>query len=172
MKILYRTMCLTAATALLAACSGGADEPAPADTTAAAPTTAAATPAAAGTTAAAPAVDDVATVDGSTFASVTGVADKGKVVFLQCKTCHVRDEGVNRIGPSLAGIVGRKAGTVPGFAYTDANKNSGITWTPEKLFQYLENPQRVVPGTKMAFAGLAKPQDRADVIAYLQSDLP
>jgi cytochrome c len=155
----------------LAGCSGGGEEPAPADTGTAAATTAAATPAATAA-AAAPAADDVATTDGSVFANFTGNADKGKVVFLQCKTCHVREEGVNRIGPSLAGIVGRAAGTVAGYDYTPANKNSGITWTPEKLFQYLENPQRVIPGTKMAFAGLAQPQDRADVIAYLQSDLP
>lgn len=160
-----------AACAAATGCSGGADEPAPTDTTATAATTAAAAPTAA-PAAAAPAADNTDTVDGSKFADFTGDAEKGKVVFLQCKTCHVRDEGVNRIGPSLAGIVGRSAGTIAGFQYTDANKNSGITWTPEKLFQYLENPQRVVPGTKMAFAGLSKPQDRADVIAYLQSDLP
>lgn len=170
MNVFCRYTGMIAATAILAACSGGADEPAPADTGAAAATTAAAAPADA--PAAAPAADNVETTDGSTFAAFTGNADKGKIVFLQCKTCHVRDEGVNRIGPSLAGIVGRAAGTIAGFDYTPANKNSGITWTPEKLFQYLENPQRVIPGTKMAFAGLAKPQDRADVIAYLQSDLP
>ncbi len=79
------------------------------------------------------------------------------------------DAGVNRIGPSLHGIIGRTAGTVTGFTYSTANKNSGITWSPEKLFQYLEKPQRIVPGTKMAFAGLSKAQDRADVIAYLET---
>ena len=76
---------------------------------------------------------------------------------------------MNRIGPSLAGIVGRKAGEVAGYSYSAANKGSGITWTAEKLYQYLEKPARVVPGTKMAFAGLAKGQDRADVIAYLST---
>ena len=174
MKKLSHFMILSSAAAALAACSGGSEEPAATDTgtTAAAATTAAAPAVGAPAAAAAPAADNTDTADGSKFADFTGSADKGKVVFLQCKTCHVRDEGVNRIGPSLAGIVGRKAGTIAGFSYTDANKNSGITWTPEKLFQYLENPQRVVPGTKMAFAGLPKPQDRADVIAYLQSDLP
>jgi len=171
MTTLCRYTCLVAATALLAACSGGTDEPAPVETDTAAATTTAA-PAAANTAAAAPAADNTDTTDGSKLADFTGNAEKGKVVFLQCKTCHVREEGVNRIGPSLAGVVGRKASTVAGFTYSDANHNSGITWTPEKLFQYLENPQRVVPGTKMAFAGLPKPQDRADVIAYLQSDLP
>lgn len=173
MKNFSRYMTLAAASAFVAACSGGESEPAPADTTATTPTgTTATAPAAGAPAAAAPSADNTDTTDGSKLADFTGNAEKGKVVFLQCKTCHVRDEGVNRIGPSLAGIVGRQAGTIAGFAYTDANKNSGITWTPEKLFQYLENPQRVVPGTKMAFAGLPKPQDRADVIAYLQSDLP
>jgi cytochrome c len=66
-------------------------------------------------------------------------------------------------------VVGRAAGTVAGYTYSAANKNSGITWTPEKLFQYLEKPQRVVPGTKMAFPGIPDPQKRADVIAYLQA---
>lgn len=73
------------------------------------------------------------------------------------------------IGPSLAGLVGRKAGMEAGFSYSNANKNSGITWSAEKLFQYLEKPARVVPGTKMSFAGLPKAQDRADVIAYLKA---
>ena len=67
-------------------------------------------------------------------------------------------------------VVGRAAGTIAGFDYTPANKNSGITWTPEKLFQYLENPQRIVPGTKMIFPGFPDPQKRADVIAYLQAN--
>lgn len=170
MKKLEGFLILASASMALAACSGGADEPAPADTTAAAPTTTEAAPATTAA-AAAPAADNTDTTDGSKLADFTGDAEKGKVVFLQCKTCHVREEGVNRIGPSLAGVVGRKASTVAGYQYSDANHASGITWTPEKLFQYLENPQRVVPGTKMAFAGLPKPQDRADVIAYLQSDL-
>jgi cytochrome c len=163
-------MSLVITSAALAACSGGADEPTAADTATAEATTAEAAPAAtAPAAAAAPAADNTDTTDGSKLADFTGNADHGKVVFLQCKTCHVRIEGQNRIGPSLAGVVGRKAGTVAGFSYSDANKNSGITWTPEKLFQYLEAPQRVVPGTKMTFAGLPKPQDRADVIAYLQT---
>ena len=78
---------------------------------------------------------------------------------------------MNKIGPSLHKIVGRKAGEIAGDTYSAANKNSGITWTEEKLFQYLENPQRVVPGTKMSFAGWpTDPQKRADVIAYLKAN--
>jgi cytochrome c len=115
----------------------------------------------------APAADDVTTLDGKTFASFTGDATKGEAVFVQCKTCHVTDPGQNRIGPSLHNVVGRKAGSVEGYSYSAANKNSGITWTKEKLFQYLEKPQRVVPGTKMAFAGIPDGQKRADLIEWL-----
>jgi cytochrome c len=107
----------------------------------------------------------VATLSAPAFAA--GDAAKGAIVFNQCKVCHVTDKGVNRVGPSLAGVVGRKAGTVPGYSYSKANKESGIIWTPEKLNAYLEAPQKVVKGTKMAFAGLKKPEDRANVIAFL-----
>lgn len=160
--------------AMLASCGGGGEQPAAEDATTAAPAAPAAESAAAPAAPAAgpPAADSTDTLDGTKLADFTPDAEKGKVVFLQCKTCHVLDPGVNRIGPSLAGLVGRPAGTVEGFSYTPANKNSGITWTPEKLFQYLENPKRVIPGTKMAFAGLPKGQDRADVIAYLQAGTP
>jgi cytochrome c len=102
--------------------------------------------------------------------SFTGDAAKGKTAFITCQTCHAVEAGVNKIGPSLHGIVGRTAGSIAGYTYSAANKNSGITWTPEKLFQYLEKPQRVVPGTKMAFPGIPDPQKRADVIAYLQTN--
>jgi cytochrome c len=98
-----------------------------------------------------------------------GNAANGAKVFAQCKACHVTDKGVNRVGPSLHGIVGRKAGTVAGFNYSTANKNSGVTWDDKTLFVYLENPRKFMPGTKMAFAGLKQPQQRADVIAYLKT---
>ena len=108
-------------------------------------------------------------IDGTTLADFTGDPVHGETVFLQCKSCHSLEPGQNRIGPSQAGLIGREAGSVEGFQYSEANANSGITWTPEKLYQYLEDPQRVVPGTKMAFPGLPDGQDRADVIAYMQS---
>jgi cytochrome c len=76
---------------------------------------------------------------------------------------------MNRTGPSLANIVGREAGSVGGFNYSEANANSGIIWTEEKLFQFLEKPQRVIPKTKMIFAGMPDAQKRADVIAYLKN---
>ena len=103
------------------------------------------------------------------LASFTGDAVKGEKVFGQCKTCHVAEKGVNRVGPSLWGIIGRPAGSIQGFKYSPANKNSGLVWAPEQLFTYLEAPQKVIKGTYMAFAGLKNPQDRADVIAYLKT---
>jgi cytochrome c len=163
---------LIALSAALAACGGKKDEAAaPA---AAAPAAEAAAPAAAAGDAAGAATTKVAadatdTLDGTKFADMKGDETKGLAIFAQCKACHVIDPGVNRIGPSLHGIVGRKAGEIAGFTYSAANKGSGITWTAEKLYQYLEKPARVVPGTKMAFAGLPKGQDRADVIAYLST---
>ena len=96
-----------------------------------------------------------------------GNAAAGEKVFAQCKTCHVVEKGVNRVGPSLNGVVGRKSGTATGYKYSAANLKSGVTWTAPVLFQYLEAPMKFMPGTKMAFGGLKKPQDRADVIAFL-----
>ena len=98
-----------------------------------------------------------------------GNAAHGAIVFHQCQLCHVITAGQNRVGPSLHGVVGRHSGIVPGYTYSSANKNSGIVWTEDKLFAYLENPRAYVPGTKMSFAGLKNPQDRADVIAYLKT---
>lgn len=151
---------LVALSAMVAACSGGSESES--DKTAK-------TEAPAAATAGPPAATDVATLDGTTFASFTGNATNGKMVFAQCRTCHVTDTGVNKIGPSLSGIIGRQAGTVPGFTYSAANGRSGITWTEEKMFQYLEKPQRVLPQSRMIFAGLTDAQKRADLIAYLAS---
>ena len=106
---------------------------------------------------------------GVMLAGLTGDPARGQRVFGQCRTCHVVDPGVNRVGPSLAGIIGRQAGTVPNFRYSPANKNSGITWTEDRLFAYLENPRAYIPGTYMSFVGLRDPQQRADVIAYLKN---
>jgi cytochrome c len=106
---------------------------------------------------------------GVTLASLTGDAAAGEKVFGQCRACHVAEKGVNRVGPSLWAVVGRTAGSIEGFKYSKANKSSGLVWSEEQLFTYLEAPQRVVPGTTMSFGGLKKPQDRANVIAYLKT---
>lgn len=103
------------------------------------------------------------------FADLTGDATAGETVFAQCRTCHLVEEGKNGVGPSLYGIVGRTAGSIEGFNYSDANANSGVTWTQEVLYDYLEAPREFMPGTRMAFPGLKDPQDRADVIAYLDA---
>lgn len=100
----------------------------------------------------------------------TGDAASGQRVFRQCMACHVVEQPQNRVGPSLNGIIGRTAGTVEGFRYSPANANSGVTWTEENLFAYLENPRQFIPGTTMAFIGLRNPQQRADVIAYIREN--
>jgi cytochrome c len=116
-----------------------------------------------------PAADNFDTVDGTKFASFTGTAAAGEKVFAVCKTCHAVEAGKNMIGPSMHAIQGRTSGTVPGYNYSAANKGSGIVWSDEKLFQYLEVPQRVIPGTKMTYTGVKDPQKRADLIAYLNT---
>jgi cytochrome c len=96
-------------------------------------------------------------------------AAAGEKDFLVCRACHqIGPDAKIAVGPVLNGVVGRKAGTYPGYAYSDANKNSGIVWTPEELDKYLTNPQAVVPHTKMIFPGLKDDQKRKDVIAYLE----
>jgi cytochrome c len=100
-------------------------------------------------------------------APLVGNPAQGKTIFARCAICHSLQAGVNEIGPSLHGVVGRHSGSVPGYSYSSANIHSGLVWTPANLDRYLKSPQTVVPGTKMAFAGLPKDQDRADVIAYL-----
>lgn len=170
MRTAFRLSAGTALLSLLAACGG--DKPAKTET--AATTVEATAPAAAPieTAPAEPTAAELATPAAPavvTFASLTGDAAKGEKVFGQCKTCHVAEKGVNRVGPSLFGLVGRTAGSIEGFKYSPANKNSGIVWSEEKLFEYLESPQKVIKGTYMAFAGLKNPQDRADVIAYLKT---
>jgi cytochrome c len=77
--------------------------------------------------------------------------------------------GKNRIGPTLFGVVGRKTGSVPGFHYSDANRNSHLSWDPATLDKYLENPRGVIPGTFMSFPGLKDAQKRHDVISYLET---
>ena len=106
---------------------------------------------------------------GSLGAARAQDAALGEKVFLKCKACHQIGEGAkDAVGPVLNGIVGRKAGTYPDYSYSDANKNSGLTWDEATLKEYLKNPRAKVPGTKMIFAGLPKDEDISNVIAYLK----
>jgi len=93
---------------------------------------------------------------------------KGREQFKKCAACHSLEPGVTKIGPHLAGLFGRKAGSVEGFAYSTAMKNSGIVWDEQTLDAYIAAPSKVVKGGKMVFAGIAKPEDRADLIAFLK----
>ena len=96
-------------------------------------------------------------------------AAAGEHVFIKCKACHQIGEGAhNMVGPSLNGVVGRHSGVYPDYSYSDANKNSGLTWDEATLKDYLKNPRAKVPGTKMAFVGLSSQTDIDNVIAYLK----
>jgi len=107
----------------------------------------------------------------ATAARADGDAAEGKKVFNRvCMACHTdAADGPKRLGPTLFGVAGRPAGTVEGFRYSQANKSSGITWTPQNLDEYLKDPKAKVPGTIMAFAGLKKDDERQNVIAYLST---
>ncbi len=89
--------------------------------------------------------------------------------FAQCTSCHTIRKGLNGVGPSLFGVFGRKAGTVEGYTYSEANKNSGLTWDEATLDTYLTSPMKMVPGTKMTFAGMADPAKRKAVIDFLKT---
>jgi len=96
-------------------------------------------------------------------------AEAGQKTFIVCRACHqIGPNAKNGVGPELNGVVGRKAGTVAGYSYSEANKTSGITWDEATLTTYLANPQAVVKGTKMIFAGIHDPAKVQDVIAYLK----
>lgn len=101
-----------------------------------------------------------------------GSAEKGEAVFAKCKACHEVEKGINKVGPTLKGVVGRKAASVEGYKYSEAmaaKGAEGVVWDEATLATYLADPKAFVPKTKMAFAGLKKPEDVADVIAYLKT---
>jgi cytochrome c len=101
-------------------------------------------------------------------AHADGDPAKGQKVFIKCKTCHDLEAGKNKVGPSLAKLFGRKAGTAAGYSYSKPMIDSGITWDEKSLKAYVKDPKAVVPGGKMAFAGIKDDEEREDLIAYLK----
>ena len=94
--------------------------------------------------------------------------DAGKTSFNKCMACHAIGEGAkNKVGPEQNGLDGRKAGTVEGYSYSDANKNSGITWNKEQFLEYIKDPRAKIPGTKMIFAGIKNETEAANLWAFL-----
>jgi cytochrome c len=107
-------------------------------------------------------------VVGSRSGLAAGDADAGQQVFVRCGACHTAEPGVNKIGPSLAGVVGRKSGTAPGYEYSAAMKNANITWDNDTLDKFLAGPGNFLHGTKM-FLSVPNSTDRENVVAYLDT---
>lgn len=159
---------------LVSACGGG---DAPSNTTADAPaandtaTEVAATP-----EPETPAADTEAAETVNAFAALpepyqSADYNRGRRTFKLCQSCHTLNEGgQNLVGPNLYGIFGRGIGTVEGFTYSKAVQESDIVWTPEILAEWLESPRNFLPGNKMSFAGVRRPEDRTAVIAYIMAE--
>ena len=101
-------------------------------------------------------------------AGATQAIGSRPAAFAQCATCHSTDPGRNGVGPSLAGTFGAQAAHEPTYAYSDAMRGSGLTWDAATLDAYIADPRRLVPGTKMSFAGVRSAEDRAAIVAYLE----
>jgi cytochrome c len=102
-------------------------------------------------------------------ARADGDAARGEAKFADCAACHKLEPGANNVGPSLHGLFSRKAGEIADFRYSPAMKRSGVGWTPATLEQFIADPQTMVPGNRMPYAGMTSAADRADLIAYLQN---
>lgn len=100
---------------------------------------------------------------------LTGDVEAGRVGFGQCRSCHTVEAGVNRVGPSLHGVVGRPVGHEDGYRYSTAMAEAGGVWDEQRLYDFLEKPRTHVVGTKMTFVGIKDGQRRADIIAYLKT---
>jgi cytochrome c len=104
------------------------------------------------------------------LAPVAATAADAPAAFNQCKACHKVEAGKNGVGPSLFGVAGKKAGAVAeGYKYSEPHKASGLTWDDANLAKYLADPKGTIPGNKMAFAGLKKPEDVKAVVDYLKT---
>ena len=96
-------------------------------------------------------------------------AASGEKIFVQCKACHqIGENAKNAVGPVLNGLFGRRAGTIEGYSYSPANKNSGVTWDEATFREYIRDPRAKIPGTKMTFPGLKDPKQIDDIVAYLK----
>ena len=171
---------LFAGAGVLAACGGQGDAPAedaPSPPAASAPEASApdadATPADAGSEQADASAAETAGEADPEFAGLpepyaSADYDRGKRTFRQCQSCHtIEDGGPAVLGPNLYGLFGREAGSKEGFAYSNALQEADFVWTPDKLEQWLANPRSFLPGNRMSFAGVRRPEDRHAVIAYL-----
>ena len=108
----------------------------------------------------------------TSLATATGAlaqdAAAGKTSFNKCLACHAIGEGAkNKVGPAMNGLDGRKSGTVEGYSYSEANKNSGITWSKDTFLEYIKDPKAKIPGTKMIFAGIKNEKEAGDLWAFL-----
>lgn len=115
--------------------------------------------------------EDAVVEEGPSFEEVYASADAaaGESLWRNCRSCHSTEAGTNMTGPSLYGVVGRAVDAVDGFNYSGALLQVGDTWTPENLNHFLESPRNAAPGTAMTYAGMRKIEDRANLIAYLDS---
>ena len=104
----------------------------------------------------------------STLARADGDPARGEKKFEDCAACHSLQKGVANVGPSLAGILGRKAGEIEDFRYSPAMKRSGIVWSAPTLASFIADPQKVVPANRMPYAGMTDAGDRADLVAFLE----